>query len=108
MQRFSWRLLIMIGTLAGLSGRAGAENVVDCSQPSQCPAIEIIGDAPSRVPTFTGYADPSIVADPFNPNGFWLAYSYLTGKRAKGAWGQTVGVPHVATHLARSTDSGKT
>lgn len=89
-------------------GAAWAEDTVDCSRPAgSCPEIEIVGDRAAWTPTFTGFADPSLVADPIGANRFWLAYSYLTGKRATGAAGQLVGVPVVATHLARSDNGGK-
>lgn len=81
---------------------------VACEQQSSaCPVIQIAGDPPSPTQRFTGYADPSVIADPVVANRLWLAYSYLQGKRAKGSWGQTVGVPVVATHLAQSDDGGR-
>lgn len=80
---------------------------IDCSPPSrQCPLITIADDAVSSTRSFTGFADPGILADPNSAGRLWLVYSYLEGKPARGADGRPVGVPHVSTHLARSDDGG--
>ena len=81
----------------------------DCTRgTSNCPPIVVSGDAASSTGTFTGFADPGIHHDPAQPNRLWMLYSYLQGKPATGANGMPVGVPHVATHLARSDDAGAT
>jgi hypothetical protein len=80
---------------------------IDCSPPSRhCPLVTIIGDSASSTRSFSGFADPAIVADPSVPERLWMAYSYLEGKPARGANGRPVGVPHVSTHLARSDNGG--
>jgi hypothetical protein len=73
-----------------------------------CPQITIAGDPIASTPTFNGYADAALVADPRVPNRFWMAYTYLEGRSAVSTGGQPVGVPHTATHLAQSTDGGST
>ena len=101
--------IALAGALCATIGTAAAGDTIDCSWPvTKCPTIEIAGDRPSWTQTFSGYADPSIVADPSDKDRYWLAYSYLEGKRATGVRGNPVGVPHVATHLARSDDGGQT
>mgnify|MGYP003747892321 CR=1 FL=1 len=73
-----------------------------------CPAITVTGDPPSATPTWQGYADPSVLRDPLDPSRYHLAYTHLEGRLATSANGQPVGVPHTSTHLARSTDGGRT
>lgn len=73
-----------------------------------CPTITIAGDPPGATSTWQGYADASVLSDPRGGSRFWLAYTYLEGKLATSAGGQPVGVPHTSTHLAESTDSGRT
>lgn len=93
---------------ASLVSASEAAPVVDCPREGAgCRTISIAGDAPFPTPTFTGHADPSLIADPVRTNRIWLAYSYLTGKRATGKWGRAVGVPVAETHLAVSEDSGR-
>lgn len=93
---------------ASLFSVSHASPVVDCPRGgADCRTISIAGDAPFPTPTFTGHADPSLIADPLRSDRIWLAYSYLTGKRATGNWGRTVGVPVVETHLAVSDDKGR-
>ena len=80
---------------------------VDCSRgTTACPVITIAGDAVASTATFSGFADPSLRADPTVANQLWMAYSYLEGKPATGQGGIAVGVPVVSTHLARSIDGG--
>ncbi len=80
---------------------------VDCSRgTTACTPISISGDTVAATPTFSGFADPALRADPTLANGVWMAYSRLGGKPATGAGGAPVGVPVVATHLARSDDGG--
>jgi hypothetical protein len=80
---------------------------IDCSPPSRhCPLVPIAGDSASSTRSFSGFADPAVVADPITPDRLWLAYSFLEGKPARGANGRPVGVPHVSTHLARSDNAG--
>jgi len=101
------RALSMLLAASLVSVSEGAP-VVDCKAGGGgCRTIDIVGDAPFPTPTFTGHADPSLIADPVRNNRLWLAYSYLTGKRATGKWGRAVGVPVAETHLAVSEDSGR-
>lgn len=80
---------------------------VDCSRgTTACAPIGISGDSVAPTPTFSGYADPALRADPAVANVVWMAYSRLAGKLATDAGGVPVGVPVVATHLARSDDGG--
>ncbi len=82
---------------------------LDCT-PAAFPALVIRGDDISRYPNgqpaaFRGFADPCVRRDPVNGR-LWLAYSwphmeYLGGN----GWNFAVGVE---THLASSTDGGKT
>ena len=65
---------------------------VDCSRgTTACPAITIAGDAVASTATFSGFADPSLRADPAVANQVWMAYSYLEGKPATGQGGIAVG-----------------
>ena len=106
----------LTGLLVALFAWAGAAHAqpgvgaeVDCSPPArQCPLIEIVGDRASSTRTFTGFADPALIADPLVAGRLWMAYSYLGGRPAQGADGRPVGIPHASTHLARSDDSGRT
>ena len=99
-----WSFLLAASLVSG----SAASPVVDCpTEGAGCRTITIAGDAPFPTPTFTGHADPSLIADPLRTNRIWLAYSYLTGKRATGNLGRAVGVPVVETHLAVSDDSGR-
>jgi hypothetical protein len=82
---------------------------VDCSRnTANCPRLDIAGDPASRTPTFSGFADPGIVADLVHPRRIWMAYSHLEGRRATGASGSAVGIPVASTHIARSDDGGAT
>lgn len=84
---------------------------VDCSRTAaNCSLITIVGDSASPVRTFTGFADPGMVADPTDASKrrLYMAYSRLDGRVAITANGGKAGVPVVATHLARSDDSGAT
>ncbi|MBM3522206.1 MAG: hypothetical protein FJX57_04550 [Alphaproteobacteria bacterium] len=101
--------LVLTLALLALANTASAQAPasVDCSPPfAACPLIAIAGDNVASTPTFKGFADPGLIADPARPGRIWMAYSYLGGRLATGADGRRVGVPHVATHLARSDDSG--
>lgn len=73
-----------------------------------CPTIAIAGDPPGTTSTWQGYADASILPDPRGAARFWMGYTYLQGRLATSAGGQAVGVPHTSTHLAESTDGGRT
>jgi hypothetical protein len=84
---------------------------VDCSRSSEdCPLITIAGDSASAVKSFTGFADPGMVADPADAakRRLYMAYSRLDGRVATTASGGKAGVPVTATHLARSDDGGST
>jgi hypothetical protein len=102
----------VVATLATVSWLASAGEraplQIDCAhEPERCPRIDIAGDRPSAAPTFTGFADPALQADPGTPGRLWMVYSHLRGRVATGAGGAKVGVPHVATRLARSDDGGR-
>jgi hypothetical protein len=98
-------LAILTCSAAHAQPRSNLE--IDCSPPSlHCPQVTIAGDSASSTRSFSGIADPAVVADPSAPDRLWLAYSYLEGKPARGANGRPVGVPHVSTRLARSDNGG--
>lgn len=93
----------------GAPAIADATLEIDCRRNTEdCPLITIANDPPSSTRTFTGFADPSMTADPADPSRIWMLHSYLEGQVATGARGGQVGVPVVATHLARSGDGGAT
>lgn len=99
----------MLGLVACANVDTGPQgnNEIDCSPPSgECPLITIAGDNASSTRSFSGFADPAVIADPGAPGRLWLAYSYLEGRPARGADDRPVGVPHISTHLARSDDGG--
>lgn len=73
-----------------------------------CPTLAIAGETPGATSTWQGLADASVLRDPRGGSRFWLAYTFLEGKLAVSAGGQSVGVPHTATHLAESADGGRT
>lgn len=109
-------LLIATGfTGPGCGGGSPATNApppvasVRCDRAgTTCPTIAIAGDPPSATSTWQGYADASVLQDPRGGARFWLGYTYLEGALATSAGGQAVGVPHTSTHLAESTDGGRT
>lgn len=80
---------------------------VDCSRgTTSCSKLAIAGSVASGTRTFTGFADPALHHDPAQPGRIWMLYSHLSGKPATSAGGAMVGVPHVATRLARSDNGG--
>ena len=85
------------------------QRAIECERDaSRCARISIIGDPVSTTPSFSGHADPALVADPTHPERIWMAYTFLQGRPARGANGRPVGVPHTSTHLAVSDDRGAT
>jgi hypothetical protein len=106
-------MLVPMLLLAGCGGSSDssaadpAPLAVDCSRgTTACRKLSISGSVASTTPTFTGFADPALLQDPTRPGRVWMLYSWLSGKPATSAGGATVGVPHVATRLARSDDGG--
>jgi hypothetical protein len=111
---------VALAIVAGLSGFGcgGSSQAPDTTQPvasvrcdragTTCPTIAIAGDPPSATSTWQGYADASVLSDPRGGARFWMGYTYLEGKLATSAGGQSVGVPHTSTRLAESTDGGRT
>ena len=80
---------------------------VDCSRgTTNCSKLTIAGSVASTTATFTGFADPALHHDPAHPSRVWMLYSHLSGRPATNAGGAAVGVPHVATRLARSDNGG--
>ena len=104
--------LVLLAGCGGSSDSAAADPaplVVDCSRgTANCPRLSIAGSTASTTPTFSGFADPALHHDPARPGRIWMLYSHLSGKPATSAGGAMVGVPHVATRLARSDDGGAT
>ncbi len=85
------------------------QRAIECERDaSRCARISIIGDPVSTTPSFSGHADPALVADLTHPERIWMAYTFLRGRPARGANGRPVGVPHTSTHLAVSDDRGAT
>lgn len=77
---------------------------VDCiANSSGCSTISIQGDGPSSG-KFQGYADPTIRQDP-QTGYLWMAYSWTHQIKSSGGKGM---YNVVDTHLAESTDGGKT
>lgn len=92
-----------------LAGAALAQDTpaVECDL-TRCARINIVGDPPSTTRSFSGHADPALIADPSHADRIWMAYTYVQGRLARGANGRAVGVPHTSTHLAVSDDRGTT
>jgi len=94
-RRASWRSVlpvlmgfVLVGCPIGPRVKAGA-NV-------RYQRIQVVGDAPRG-----GMADPTIAYDSTGQVG-WLAYSAVQGNM------KPVGGPYIETHIARSTDHGRT
>lgn len=111
--RWTIRLLALLVLLVPGSSHALEFDCVG----STCPAIEILGDAPSTLPNggaspFSGFADPGIRRDP-GSGELWMTYSwpYLgavdTARRRRPIRPRAL-VPGVDVHLARSDDGGAT
>lgn len=92
-----------------LAGAALAQDtpMAECDL-TRCARINIVSDPPSPTRSFSGHADPALIADPSHADRIWMAYTYLQGRPAHGANGRAVGAPHTSTHLAVSDDSGVT
>jgi hypothetical protein len=84
-----------------------ASETLVCEQTgSPCPVLPNANETLSSVRSFQGEADEAILADPSAPGRLWMVYTRLDGKVARSATGMDVGVPHTATQLSRSDDSG--
>ncbi len=82
--------------------------IVDCAQTGSCPPISIANDAPSSdTITFTGFADPTLSADPQDPKRVWLAYSWPYISPGRDPDGNQVLMAAVSSHLARSEAGAK-
>jgi hypothetical protein len=101
--------------LATLQGGPVPPPRIDCAGQA-CPALEIDGDAPARLPNgrpspFRGFADASVRRDP-DSGELWMAYARPSVEVTR-AGGQRRGErarsrPQVDTRLAASTDGGVT
>lgn len=100
-------LLLLVLAAVGLA--AGEPTRLVCT-PDTHPALRIRGDRACRYPNgqvaaFRGHADPCLRRDP-QTGHLWLAYSWPHMAHQGG--GKTDFAVGVETHLARSTDGGKT
>jgi hypothetical protein len=92
-----------------LAGAALAQDapIAECDA-TRCSHINVVGDPASTTLSFSGHADPALVADPVHAGRIWMAYTFLQGRPARGVNGRPVGVPTTSTHLAVSDDRGAT